>query len=120
MRVAPDALRRAIAHLLRNAVEATSPPESIVIEIETREEGICLCVSDSGPGIPAEIRGEVCRPFFSTSAGQPGLGLAVVKRIADQHGGTLRLSDAPSGGTCAQLELPARLQIRGRCADSEQ
>ena len=62
---------------------------------------------DSGPGIPPDIRDQVFEPFFTTKARGGGLGLAIARRTAELHGGTLTLTCPPEGGTVATLALPA-------------
>jgi signal transduction histidine kinase len=61
-----------------------------------------------------EIRDRIFEPFFSTKTSGSGLGLALVKRIAEDHGGGVSLEDAPGGGTRAVLWLP--LEARGDVA----
>jgi signal transduction histidine kinase len=73
-------------------------PEPGRVEIE---------VADSGPGLDPEVRERVFEPFFSTKTAGSGLGLALVKKIAEDHGGGVRLDSEPGAGTRAILWLPA-------------
>ncbi len=68
-----------------------------------------IAVTDSGPGIPAEIVDRVFDPFFSTKeTGQgTGLGLAVSARLIEGMGGTIRVDSAENGGACFSVFLPA-------------
>ncbi len=61
---------------------------------------------DDGPGIPAELRDQVFEPFFTTKARGGGLGLAIARRTAESHGGTLTLTCPATGGTMMRLTLP--------------
>ncbi|MCK5623853.1 MAG: ATP-binding protein, partial [Alphaproteobacteria bacterium] len=63
-------------------------------------------VSDNGPGIPAEILARLPEPLFSTRDSGTGLGLPVVQRIMDDHGGSLQIDSRPGQGTQVILRLP--------------
>jgi two-component system sensor histidine kinase FlrB len=65
-----------------------------------------LTVTDSGPGIPADVAPRVFEPFFTTKATGTGLGLAVVKSIIDSHGGEIGLESPTRGGTTMSIILP--------------
>ena len=68
--------------------------------------GIELEVADSGPGISEETRRRVFEPFFSTKPGGTGLGLAVVWRAAEAHGGEVHVLNCPEGGAAFTLRIP--------------
>jgi signal transduction histidine kinase len=63
-------------------------------------------VSDSGPGLAPEVRARLFEPFFSTKEGGTGLGLALVRKIVQEHGGNVRLESEPARGTRATIALP--------------
>jgi signal transduction histidine kinase len=65
-----------------------------------------VAVEDSGPGVPADLAEEIFRPFFTTRRGGTGLGLAISRKIAESHGGRLRVEPAPGGGARFVLVLP--------------
>jgi len=67
-------------------------------------------VHDNGPGIAREIQSRIFEPFFSTRAAGTGLGLAVVKSVAEAHGGGLELASTPERGTTIGIALPC---VRG-------
>jgi len=69
-------------------------------------DAIVARVSDTGPGVPADLRERIFEPFFTTRAAGTGLGLALAQRTTEAHGGTLRLADAGRGATF-ELRLPA-------------
>jgi signal transduction histidine kinase len=71
-------------------------------------------VEDSGPGVEPGIRDLVFEPFFSTKTSGSGLGLALVKKIAEDHGGGVSLESTPGEGARAILWLPA--SARGNVA----
>ncbi len=96
-----ESLRIMIRNLLDNAARYT--PERGQVSIDVMTEGSCavLTIQDSGGGIPAEGRGRVFDRFYrvpGTSPSGSGLGLSIVKAIADKHGATLELGDAALGG----------------------
>jgi signal transduction histidine kinase len=101
-------LRRVLHNLVGNALEAM--PAGGTLRIETRLDGDCAClaVSDTGPGIAAEIADRLFDPFVTFGKkGGTGLGLAVVRKIVDELGGTIRADKAAGGGACFEVRLPA-------------
>ena len=104
-------LRRALANLLRNAVEATPPErrgEPGAVSLSGRADGdeVALSVLDRGPGIEPGQREKIFLPFYSTKGGA-GLGLAIVARIGELHGGTVDVDARPAGGAVFTLRLPS-------------
>jgi signal transduction histidine kinase len=106
---------RAVVNLVENALQAVGDSGRITVRLRRADAGrLQIEVEDSGPGVVPEIRDRVFEPFFSTKTTGSGLGLALVKRIAEDHGGGVSLEDAPGGGTRAVLWLP--LEARGDVA----
>jgi signal transduction histidine kinase len=70
------------------------------ITVRTRENGryVKLSVSDNGPGIPAEHREKIFNLYFSTKPGGTGLGLPMVKKIVEEHGGEIEVESEPGRG----------------------
>jgi signal transduction histidine kinase len=101
-------LERAIVNLLENALQAVAERGDVSLRVRAREDarGVEIEVSDSGPGLSAEAKARIFEPFFSTKTGGSGLGLALVRKIAEEHGGTASLETGP-GRTVALLRLPA-------------
>ena len=106
-------LTRAVSNLLDNALKYTSPGGQV--RLVTRLEGgqAVLVVEDDGPGIAPSDMAMIFEPFYrpdtsrSRETGGAGLGLSIVKRIAEAHGGEVALRPRPEGGTLAELTLPA-------------
>lgn len=109
----PLALRRALENLVRNATGHGAAPFRASIEITADE--VLATVIDSGAGAPADVLERLGEPFVRgnparSDANGSGLGLASVRRTAQQHGGTLRLRNLPGGGFAAMLALPRNAQ----------
>jgi len=104
----PMQLQQILLNLLLNAVDAM--PEGGNIEVRTghdeRAGTVHVEIADAGRGIRPEHAARVFEPFFTTKPGGTGLGLAVSKRLAEQHGGSLEFVANPGGGTTFRIELP--------------
>jgi signal transduction histidine kinase len=104
--VARETLAQVLLNLLLNAV-AHSPRGGLVeLAARNRDERVEIAVRDQGPGVPAADRLRVFEPLYSGTGGT-GLGLAVVRRIADENGWSVVVGDAPSGGAEFRVEIPA-------------
>lgn len=105
----PTMIERAVDNLLRNAQRFNPPEQPIQLQASRQGEWIVISVRDHGPGVQAEHLSQLGEPFYrapgQTAAGH-GLGLAIAKRAAERHGGTLTLANHPQGGFVASLELP--------------
>ncbi len=100
-------LERAIVNLIENGLHAVGEKGRLGIRVRAAADRVMIEVEDSGAGVDPEIRDRVFEPFFSTKATGSGLGLALVKKIAEDHGGGVALESQPGLGTRATLWLPA-------------
>ena len=103
-------LRRALYNLLLNACQAVKGceyPAWVTLETAMLRDGVSITVRDTGPGIPSVIRTALYQPFVSEGKQSGvGLGLALCKRIAEAHGGSICLEDSVSGHTAFTITLP--------------
>jgi two-component system NtrC family sensor kinase len=106
----PALLNQVLLNLVANSIDAIEGPGTITIAAGPRADAFEITVSDSGAGIPAEVRERVLEPFFTTKpVGQgTGLGLSIAYSIMKKHDGSIELGDAPGGGTLATLRIPLR------------
>jgi two-component system sensor histidine kinase FlrB len=105
LRASRQALAGALANLVDNACEAGAA----TIALTTDQEGasrVGIEVRDDGPGVPPEARARLFEPFYTTRPGGSGLGLAVVRAVAEAHGGTVRLLETGGRGACFRIDLP--------------
>ena len=105
-------LRQALHNLVKNALEAIGDARKPQLRVSTRivheggEDWIELAVADNGPGLPPDFGERWFEPWTSSKARGTGLGLAVVKKIAEEHGGNVRAGNDPHGGAVFTLRLP--------------
>jgi signal transduction histidine kinase len=109
VRGVPRLLRRAIRNLLENARRYGAG--DITVELASQGRMAEIRVNDRGPGVPAALRERIFEPFYrlpgaSERNGGVGLGLALVKSIAERHGGGARCEDRPGGGASFVMTLP--------------
>ena len=102
-----EMLRAAVFNLLINAAQAMEGRGRIRVAVAAGLPVAAITVHDSGPGIPADVREQMFEPFFTTKARGGGLGLAIARRTAEMHDGSLALDCPAEGGTVATLRLAA-------------
>jgi len=110
----PNQMQELFQNLFANALDAMGIGGTLSVTAEPASEddggpAVRVIVADTGTGIPTEILSRVFEPFFTTraSSGGTGLGLAIARRIAREHGGSIRLESEPGRGTRAIVALPA-------------
>ena len=103
LKLRADAVRRAITNLVDNARRHA---RHIMLSAEAQGRSVLVTVDDDGPGIPADKRESMFRPFASGSTGGTGLGLTIARDIVRAHGGEIVLEDSPMGGLRARIRLP--------------
>lgn len=101
-----DQVTRILINLFQNAFQAMPDGGMLALQVETGADGICLAVSDTGCGIPAEHLDLIFEPLFSTKVRGIGLGLAIAHRYAELNGGSLTVESEVGRGTTFRLVLP--------------
>jgi signal transduction histidine kinase len=102
-----DRVLQVVGNLLSNAFRATPDGGRITLELAQRNGTVHVAVEDNGPGIPAEARERLFRPFVSNISGGTGLGLAIAKELSTALGGRIDLESAVGKGSRFELLLPA-------------
>jgi signal transduction histidine kinase len=104
-------------NLVQNAYEAMGD-QGGSFEVSTADtfsngrKGVQVRLKDSGPGVAAEMREQIFNPFVTTKKTGVGLGLSIVSKIVDEHGGTIRLEKGDSQGACFVIFFPAEEEGR--------
>jgi two-component system sensor histidine kinase HydH len=107
-----EMLRRAIVNLALNAIDVMPRGGELCFTALPYAGGFELEVADSGPGIPDELVPRIFEPFFTTKSDGAGLGLAIVYRVAEAHGGEVRVANCPEGGAAFTLNIPNQRRLR--------
>ena len=101
-------LRQVIHNLLRNSEDALEGRGDMRITVVTELAGTRarLLIADNGPGFPVELLPRIFEPYVTTKARGTGLGLPIVKKIVEEHQGSIEISNAPDGGARIDIRLP--------------
>ncbi len=100
-------IKQVAANIVKNAIEA-APREGgrVEVRIEGKDGHVALSVEDNGEGIPSGEVGKVFQPFYTTKAQGTGLGMPIVKRLVELHGGEVRMESEAGKGTVVSVRLP--------------
>ncbi|MFH1059400.1 MAG: HAMP domain-containing sensor histidine kinase [Pseudomonadota bacterium] len=102
-----ERVQQALLNLIANAVQASPPGSGVTIIVNAdRADEVRLEVADQGPGIPHEQRPLVLQPFYTTKREGNGLGLSIVRKIVEAHGGRLEMRENQPRGMIFSLVLP--------------
>jgi signal transduction histidine kinase len=102
----PVQLRQIFVNLIENAVHAASPAGSVTVRGRAFDGKVALDVEDTGPGVDPATRRRLFEPLITTKEKGVGLGLALVKKIAERHGGDVEYADRSGGGARFTVHLP--------------
>lgn len=113
----PVQVKQVVMHVVQNALDASdglAPPVRVRTTTSHDEHGtaVAVIVEDAGPGIPEDVRARMFDPLFTTRAGHQGLGLSIVKRIVERHGGAVACESEPGRGTTFSVMLRERAPDR--------
>jgi len=102
-----DRLKQAILNVAINALEAMSGGGALELRLEALPEHVEVLITDSGPGIPDEVRRRIFDLHFTTKTSGTGIGLYVARSIVEAHGGQITVGSAPGRGSEFRLRVPA-------------
>jgi signal transduction histidine kinase len=103
-------LRQVFTNVMKNALEAIDPQRpggQVTVNLFVEDDRATVEVADNGVGIAPEDREKIFLPFFTTKPSGTGLGMSIVKKIVDLHGGDIVIDSASGRGTCVRISLPA-------------
>lgn len=100
-------LAHAVRNLVVNALDAVGQGGLVVMELEREGLDVVLRVTDDGPGVSDDSIDQIFDPLFTTKPGGTGLGLTIVQRVAEAHGASLEVRNAPGGGASFSIRWPA-------------
>lgn len=102
-----DLIETALLNVVRNAVDACGAGGRVRIAAETHEDSVCVHVDDDGPGVPSDLAPGIFRAFVTSKPEGTGLGLALVRKIVEAHGGHVSCGVSPLGGARFSIRLPS-------------
>jgi len=103
----PAQIEQALLNLLKNAHESGSPPDAVELQVQRAQKLLRIEVADRGAGMSEAVLTNALVPFYSTKRSGTGLGLALVREIAEAHGGRVLLANRKGGGLAVTMILPA-------------
>jgi two-component system sensor histidine kinase HydH len=102
----PDRMVQALLNIGINGIQAMDSGGGLTLRARRSEDGLLFEVEDTGQGIPEADLGTIFDPYFTTKSQGTGLGLAVVRKIVEGHGGTVHVASIPGKGTTFAITLP--------------
>ncbi len=105
--VDPQLFGEVVTNLVRNAAEACGGNGQIELVARRSGSKIVVDVADDGPGVAADRRDDIFKPFHSSKSYGTGIGLAFCRKVVESHAGSIGLVDRPGAGACFRIELPA-------------
>ena len=109
-----DLLKAVFHNVMINAAQAMNGHGTMTASVSSADDRQLVAVADTGPGVPAEARAHLFKPFFTTKSRGTGLGLATVRRLIEAHSGTVEVACPPEGGTVVTIELPVGQAVATR------
>ncbi len=110
LRVDCDQITQAFYNIIRNAVQAMKTGGILRVRTEANESHIFVIFSDTGPGIPMDDMARIFEPYFTTKESGSGLGLMIVQRVIQAHGGEIGIESTEGKGVTVVLRFPRAIQ----------
>ncbi len=107
----PDALKQCLVNLIKNGMEAMPDGGTVTLDLSLDEGEVAVRVIDRGVGMTEQEQDRAFSPFYSTKEGGSGLGLAMIKKLVEENGGSVELASRPGEGTTITLRLQPALDI---------
>ncbi len=105
-----EKLRQVIINIIKNGIDAMERGGKLSLTLDLKGRDVEIKISDTGKGIPKDIREKIFMPFFTTKSQGSGLGLGISKKIVEDHGGSLSFETEEGKGTTFVIKLPAILK----------
>jgi signal transduction histidine kinase len=106
IRFDPTLIKQAVINIIRNAVESMPSGGELTLQTEVCWDHVILIISDTGHGMPSEVVKNIFNPFFTTKQDGMGIGLAMTKKIIEDHGGEITIQSLAGAGTTFNICLP--------------
>ncbi len=101
-----DRVRRVLINLIENAIEADPNNQPLVIQVRHTNAELEISVKDRGKGIPHEVQNEIFQPYYTSKSNGMGLGLAITRKMVEEHGGKIRVTSTSGEGSIFTFTLP--------------
>ncbi len=105
-------LERAFTNVIANAVDASEPGQEVAVELTSTKPGHLVTIKDKGIGMDEETLHHVFIPFYSKKATGTGIGMAIAKKIIEEHKGSIDIDSTPGEGTVVRLTIPHTREVR--------
>lgn len=105
-------MERVLYNLVLNAAQASPPNASVTVKTRENDGMVEITVIDRGSGIDQKHIENIFNPFYTTKSNGVGLGLAIVSKIVDEHGGSIAVESEPGGGSVFRVSLPFRKSLK--------
>ncbi len=104
----PRLMKQAVLNLMLNATQAMTGGGELILKVEQVDGQAEITITDTGPGISPELQDQIFQAYYTTKKGGTGLGLPMTRRIAEEHGGTIRLESEMGKGSKFTLSVPSK------------
>ena len=101
-------LKQAVLNLMLNGVQAMTAGGELMLSVAPRGREAVIDVIDTGPGIPPDAVGKIFQAYYTTKKSGTGIGLAMTKRIAEEHGGSIAVNSEPGKGSAFSIAVPLK------------